>query len=1580
MAKNNANFSGNISKNQQRILQYANQIKDSEEKSKKYGDDIVDIKDEIKKTDEEINELLKKGNNITKEELKNLTELQSKREKQKKDLENNEQGYKRVNEQIEKTQSKLEQLEKVTENLINGTSEYDSTLRSIGSQYGEINSVYKESEKILEQNKNEISGIISITGLLNSSNKDLVNGILQAQSGYRGITNEVVKNIGSLEDSESAFKKISYEIESQKKLIGGLSAELDKIDTSDETQLELAKDLKIQLNAQVDSLDKMKDAAAGVSKEMQRLNYAAGEISSTMFGGWVDQFLKITKVLGITNFGSIAEAFESIGKSDAQKTLKNLQGVKDIEIKAPDEKTAQNLTEVKDTQIKAPDQKTVENLTEVKDAEIAAQKGKPTESIITGGPIEQQQTQGIQSIGQSMQKVAKNTTPPKQKATVARLESVGTKRREKQEAKDLSLDIKSEGGKQQAEQLAKAVSGTAPLSGETTNVEGSMQAQELAELNKNTKEAEVSGNKIGNKQTNVAGAAASTAGAVGTAAGAAAAGGALATAATGVGVVIAAGMLTKEIAEYEDSMESVAFKYNNFGALVSASTKEVLKQLIDLKDVSEVSKDVQNSIKDTEEYRKLLFEYGAKAQMRERQNLESDYFNYNKSVYFDYFNYQQSIVKDQLEYRIGLERDALNFQFQQQSANLDAELEKRKTLAGSALGFIKDYSKISERALNAIGSSTKAIMDGMKKFGAVLETTPKQLFSLLENAQGLAYSLGTSADEVMNIGHLFKLTSNTSEEVGQGLVEGLKKLEGKNATSVFNEIAEASADIYRLMSATPNEIYKQTAALQKAGVKLSTMLKASDTMVLNYKDSIKAEMSLGAMMGRNISFNEARARLMANDMAGAANVIREQLAGVDVNQLNPFEKQDLARATGLSMDQILEITQGKEIKTDEQKQLEQAEKTGAAIAKGVLNQDIANAGARLALEQKQRKEMLEFEQRMRLLNLRIEQKQRLEQIPIESKFRMYYDMVYGKKQAEEGMYYDVVEGIATATRRTYGRDGLGDLEESYNQSLQIMGISQVPTNVGGSGLFGGQNMQGGSGLFGGQNMQGGTNQFILTFPTGNQTGGQNIYNQPQIEVLGKTIVELDNTLNEIGVKSTDSRYVDWLMDSGDIGNKFKTGKIDATKAEQEYRDTFNKYFAVQADVFKQAQQQQKDFAIKTIEKLIQDTDFGKKIDQIIDPGEYRKTLEKYADGIDEGWAWFENDVIVGGETFDPTGYAKNSEERKKMYDAYNTKLKKYLTDLNTQFANDLISREQYEKKLQEVINDFGLTLPKIQPEGINEPPDVSSEPFIGLPNFGDFMTSPTVKDKVAAAELNRLNKGQKNILNAGYSPYKYPFLNQPNNLTDVDINLLKKSPGSPTATYDQMKTRRENANKKPVVDDKNIELKVEAGSTPTTKVETATKPKVETATKPKVEDNQTKPEVKQDVTNVEVNKILKDIEKDAHLRGISLYTQALNQNTNLGKLNVSTDKTVSASELVKTDIKKIKEETVIPIKNQAFLTNELLQAIQEQTDVLALINNNTKGESGFVINLDGAKISNNVAKRSADKKAFNASNRIDYTV
>lgn len=544
-------------------------------------------------------------------------------------------------------------------------------------------------------------------------------------------------------------------------------------------------------------------------------------------------------------------------------------------------------------------------------------------------------------------------------------------------------------------------------------------------------------------------------------------------------------------------------------------------------------KDVESDLEGTEQMRKLNAEYNYKVPMQLRHQADDDALQYTKSIEQDKLQYEQSLVKDKLEYEMGLRKDAMQFQFQQAAQTLDAEMNKRKAIQASGMSFISQYSKISERALQAIGSSTKTILEGVSKFQSIFGGSVKESFELSENAQGLAYHFGVGADDVLNMTNLFRLMGKTSAKTAENLIGGIKEFAKINKLApqaIFAQIKDAGEDIYKFSSGTAENFVKQAGLLTKMSVSMSQMMKASDSMVLNYKDSIKAEMSLSAMLGKNVNLSEVRARLMSGDQAGAASALKTQLGGMDIGAMNPFQKQALTQATGMDISALMGLQAGKEGTVNGP--LTENAKAGKAFADGALQQELSNAGAKLKLEQEQRAKLLKFEQRQRAVMLTLEQSQRLDGIFLEEKWRARMAAV-GYERAKEEMAIEAIKENA-----------------SNFAANQISG-------------------------------------------TASALNGKNLDTAALADFTGR-IQGVDNNLNSLmasgAVKGTDMRLADYLNKKDEllatVGTKDSKGnKVTAEQIETSLTKTFNDLFA--ADVAAKQAQEAKVAAGKSAELRIQ---------------------------------------------------------------------------------------------------------------------------------------------------------------------------------------------------------------------------------------------------------------------------------------------------------------------------------------------------------------------------------------------------------
>jgi hypothetical protein len=454
----------------------------------------------------------------------------------------------------------------------------------------------------------------------------------------------------------------------------------------------------------------------------------------------------------------------------------------------------------------------------------------------------------------------------------------------------------------------------------------------------------------------------------------------------------------------------------------------------------------EGAFKMSKQYRQILTEQNYALPLKLQQQAEQDYLGFAISKQEDAAKYKESLISDEIDYRMSLESDAISFRQQQASAELDANLSRQKTLFTSAMGYAKQAIGISERALQAIGSSTQGVLDTVKEFGYTLGIALKDQISLGAAAQGLAVTLGTSATEVFKMANTFRLINKTSAKTGTNLVAGLLKFaesNGMTPAQLFKEMADSQADMLKYSNYTTEEYARQAVQLNNMNTSMANMLKASDSMVLNYKDSIKAEMSLSAMLGKNVNFSEVRAKLMAGDQAGGAAALKTALGGQDINAMNPFAKQALSQATGMGIQELMQLTQSKGGGVKGTIEERNAFKTGKAIADGALKQDISNAAAKLALDQQNRAEMLKFEQAKRMAMLFIEQKFRLTAIEREFKYREQRERQNAEQSlqsAQMGLFTDMVAGqVMQATdvyRNSFGAGKFDEKQvEAYRQKV-----------------------------------------------------------------------------------------------------------------------------------------------------------------------------------------------------------------------------------------------------------------------------------------------------------------------------------------------------------------------------------------------------------------------------------------------------------------------------------------------------------------------------------------------------------------
>ena len=169
---------------------------------------------------------------------------------------------------------------------------------------------------------------------------------------------------------------------------------------------------------------------------------------------------------------------------------------------------------------------------------------------------------------------------------------------------------------------------------------------------------------------------------------------------------------------------------------------------------------------------------------------------------------------------------------------------------------------------------------------------------------------GQSAENIASINEAYMRMDGLTATSALNMQEGLRAMAAQanvNLGGVMEEIATASKDMLGYQIKSASALSKQVIFAKSMGVSFNDIAKAGQGMVLNYKDSIKSEMQLSAMLGKNVDLSEVRAKFASGDTAGAVNALKAQ--GLDPANMDMFQQQMLQQATGMDLTTLSKINQ-----------------------------------------------------------------------------------------------------------------------------------------------------------------------------------------------------------------------------------------------------------------------------------------------------------------------------------------------------------------------------------------------------------------------------------------------------------------------------------------------------------------------------------------------------------------------------------------------------------------------------------------------------------------------------------------------
>lgn len=209
------------------------------------------------------------------------------------------------------------------------------------------------------------------------------------------------------------------------------------------------------------------------------------------------------------------------------------------------------------------------------------------------------------------------------------------------------------------------------------------------------------------------------------------------------------------------------------------------------------------------------------------------------------------------------EKELIKFKYQLQGLSAEFDKTAKTSLFGTALGEMP-YAT-DQMQLAGIGAeSVVSAMNDLSK------TANMGIFpQLAANAAVFAKKMGISTSELGTQIGLYRQLNKVGGGQAMTGVQASISAGAIDPTTFSSDMADAAklAMFYNIKSY--EALTKQVKAVRMMGSSFAEIAEDGKNMVLNYKDSIKSEMQLSAMLGERVDLSEVRALIAANDIEGA---------------------------------------------------------------------------------------------------------------------------------------------------------------------------------------------------------------------------------------------------------------------------------------------------------------------------------------------------------------------------------------------------------------------------------------------------------------------------------------------------------------------------------------------------------------------------------------------------------------------------------------------------------------------------------------------------------------------------------------
>jgi len=236
---------------------------------------------------------------------------------------------------------------------------------------------------------------------------------------------------------------------------------------------------------------------------------------------------------------------------------------------------------------------------------------------------------------------------------------------------------------------------------------------------------------------------------------------------------------------------------------------------------------------------------------------------------------------------------------------------------GLTFNSAQELQKSLASTADATGEAAISATDLNKSFIALSEETG--IVSgfggeTLESFTQLNKVLGFSTSEAANLSLLSRTQGKNTEDIlnnASKTVGVFNKQNGLaiNAKGILSDVANTSKAIQVSLDSNPEALAKAATAAKALGLSLNDVDQIAGSL-LNFEESISAQMQFELLSGKQINFEKARTLALNNNLEGLSEEIKNNAALTEVFTTgNRIQQEGAAKALGMSREQMAEMVQ-----------------------------------------------------------------------------------------------------------------------------------------------------------------------------------------------------------------------------------------------------------------------------------------------------------------------------------------------------------------------------------------------------------------------------------------------------------------------------------------------------------------------------------------------------------------------------------------------------------------------------------------------------------------------------------------------